>query len=78
MLQSVSDRPPRGLVKGEENDELLTEAELRVLLKASRTTIWRLRKNEGLPFSKVGGTYRYVKSDVLRWVKRDDTLGSRP
>jgi excisionase family DNA binding protein len=50
-------------------DELLTDADLRKLLGVSRTTLWRLRKEAGLPFGKVGREYRYRKSEVLEWVK---------
>jgi excisionase family DNA binding protein len=50
-------------------DELLTEAELQILLSVSRTTVWRLRKSAGLPYGKVGRAYRYRKSEVLQWLK---------
>ncbi len=50
-------------------DELLTDADLQKLLGVSRTTLWRLRKEAGLPFGKVGREYRYRKSEVLEWVK---------
>jgi excisionase family DNA binding protein len=49
-------------------DELLTDKQLREFLGISRTTLWRLRKEAGLPYGKVGRSYRYRKSDVLRWV----------
>ena len=50
-------------------DELLTDTGLQKLLGVSRTTLWRLRKEAGLPFGKVGREYRYRKSEVLEWVK---------
>lgn len=49
-------------------DELLTDAQLRALLGISRTTLWRLRKHAGLPFGKVGRSYRYRKVEVLKWI----------
>ena len=49
-------------------DELLTDAEVQELLKMSRTTLWRLRKR-GLPHLKIGGRYRYRKSELLRWMQ---------
>jgi excisionase family DNA binding protein len=47
---------------------LLTDEELREFLGISRTTLWRLRKSGGLPFGKVGRSYRYRVSEILRWV----------
>lgn len=52
-----------------DQDELLTELELQTLLGVSRTTIWRLRKEAGLPFGRVGRQYRYRKLEVLRWLQ---------
>jgi excisionase family DNA binding protein len=49
-------------------DELMTDEQLQQFLGISRTTLWRLRKNSGLPFGKVGRSYRYRKSEILRWV----------
>lgn len=71
MFQNVS-RTPDDVEPSE--DELLTDEELRKFLKASRTTIWRLRTRRGLPHSKVGGRYRYLKSDVLRWLEASNSV----
>ncbi|WP_363168914.1 helix-turn-helix domain-containing protein [uncultured Lamprocystis sp.] len=57
-------------------DELLTDAQLRELLGISRTTVWRLRKHAGLPFGKVGRSYRYRKAEVLKWIA-DNPMHSR-
>lgn len=50
-------------------DELLTDSGLREFLGVSRTTLWRLRKDGGLPFGRVGREYRYRKSEILEWIK---------
>jgi excisionase family DNA binding protein len=50
-------------------DELLTDAEVRRLLAVSRTTLWRLRKEAGLPFGRAGRKYLYRKSEILQWIK---------
>jgi len=50
-------------------DEILTDADVRVLLGVSRTTLWRLRQHGNLPFGRVGREYRYRKSEVLGWLK---------
>jgi excisionase family DNA binding protein len=39
-------------------------------LSLSRTKIWELTKKEGLPATKVGGDYRYVRSEVLAWLEK--------
>lgn len=39
------------------NRDLLTDAELQELLGVSRATLWRLRKADGIPYSKVGRQY---------------------
>ncbi|MBN2190704.1 MAG: helix-turn-helix domain-containing protein [Candidatus Aureabacteria bacterium] len=49
--------------------ELMTEKEVRELLRVSRTTLWKLRKNEKFPFSKVGRQYRYSGKEILEWMK---------
>jgi excisionase family DNA binding protein len=49
--------------------EILTESELMELLGVSRTTVWKLRRERNLPYGKVGREYRYLKSDIIRWLK---------
>lgn len=52
------------------NDELLTTKELMALLKLSRTKVWELVQKEELPAFKIGGDYRYRRSEVLEWLER--------
>jgi excisionase family DNA binding protein len=56
-------------------DALLTDREVGELLGVSRTTLWRLRRQGGLPFGKVGREFRYRKSEVLNWVKDGKIAG---
>jgi predicted DNA-binding transcriptional regulator AlpA len=49
-------------------DELMTDRQLQEFLDISRTTLWRLRKQAGLPYGKVGRSYRYRKSEILLWI----------
>ncbi|GEM_PF-900647 len=65
-------------MKSLEEDEILTDEQLQGLLKVSRTTLWRLRRDRGLPFGRVGRTYRYRKSEVLAWMREfgDGTLAA--
>jgi excisionase family DNA binding protein len=52
-------------------EELLTDSEVQDLLGISRTTLWRLRRNAGIPFGRVGRKCRYVRSDVIEWVREN-------
>ena len=58
-------------------DELLTDEELRELLGVSRTTLWRLRKYEGLPYGRVGRACRYRKLEVVRWISERPEVRSQ-
>jgi excisionase family DNA binding protein len=51
------------------HDELLTDGEVQVLLGISRTTLWRLRRSAGMPYGRVGRKCRYVRSDIIEWVR---------
>ncbi len=60
----------RNKVRTELKDkEILNESELMEFLGVSRTTLWKLRRKRNLPYGKVGREYRYVKSDIIRWLK---------
>jgi len=49
--------------------EILNEAELMAFLGVSRTTLWKLRRERNLPYGRVGREYRYLKSDIIQWLK---------
>jgi excisionase family DNA binding protein len=52
-------------------DELLTDSEVQELLRISRTTLWRLRRSAGIPYGRVGRKCRYVRSEVIDWVREN-------
>lgn len=54
----------------EPDDAVMTTRQLMEFLGLSRTKIWELTKREGLPATKVGGDYRYVRSEVLAWLEK--------
>lgn len=47
----------------------MTVEQLAEFLKVARSTIYLWQKEKGLPHVKVGGTTRYIKDDVLRWLR---------
>ena len=52
------------------DDELMTTRDVMAFLNFSRTKIWELVQNEQLPAFKLGGDYRYRRSEVLQWLER--------
>lgn len=50
--------------------KLLTVKELGEILKLSRSTIYRYRKNEGLPYYELGGKVLFDLDEVMEWVKK--------
>ncbi|MDO4628451.1 MAG: helix-turn-helix domain-containing protein [Planctomycetia bacterium] len=48
----------------------MTTQELMKFLNLSRSKIWLLVKNEGLPAFKIGGDYRYRHSEVVEWLEK--------
>lgn len=51
-------------------DELMTTRQLMEFLSLSRTKIWELVNKEQLPAFKIGGDYRYRRSEVLVWLEK--------
>lgn len=51
-------------------DEMMTTKQLMEFLNLSRTKIWELVTKQGLPAFKIGGDYRYRRSEVLAWLEK--------
>jgi excisionase family DNA binding protein len=51
------------------DQQLLTTRELMSFLNLSRTKIWEMVKKENLPAFKLGGDYRYRRSEVIVWLE---------
>ncbi len=63
----TADRPKRSI---HWDDELMTTRQLMEFLGLSRTKIWELVNKEQLPAFKIGGDYRYRRSEVLEWLEK--------
>jgi excisionase family DNA binding protein len=59
------------------DETLMTTTEVMEFLNLSRTKVWMMIQNDGLPAFKFGGDYRFRKSEVLAWMEQyrtnDDT-----
>jgi excisionase family DNA binding protein len=50
------------------DDEILTLEEVAVYLKAGKKTVYRLAQQGGIPGFKLGGTWRFRRSELDRWI----------
>ena len=58
-------------------DEILTLDEVATYLKAGKRTVYRLAAHEKIPAFKLGGTWRFRKSDLERWIAQQTTGNSK-
>jgi len=49
-------------------DEILTIDEVAAYLKASKRTVYRLAASGNLPAFKLGGTWRFRRGELDRWI----------
>lgn len=50
------------------NTEILTIKEVAQFLKVTEKTIYRLAAAEQIPAFKVGGSWRFQKAEIDRWI----------
>lgn len=50
------------------SDEILTLDEVAAYLKAGKRTVYRLAKKGEIPAFKLGGTWRFRRSELERWI----------
>lgn len=57
-------------------DEILTLDEVAAYLKAGKRTVYRLAAEGKIPAFKLGGTWRFRRAELDRWIaNRIDTHG---
>jgi excisionase family DNA binding protein len=49
-------------------DEILTLDEVAAYLKAGKRTVYRLAQNGEIPAFKLGGTWRFRRSELDSWI----------
>ena len=59
---------PADIDMNEPSDEILTIDEVAAYLKAGRRTVYRLAANGQIPAFKLGGTWRFRRSDLDEWI----------
>lgn len=50
------------------DSEILTLDEVAVYLKAGKKTVYRLAQQGAIPGFKLGGTWRFRRSELDRWI----------
>ena len=51
-----------------EVNQFITVKEVANLLKLSQPTIYRLlKKKNGIPVHRIGGSWRFIEKEVVRW-----------
>jgi excisionase family DNA binding protein len=51
-------------------DVLMTAPEVMEYLKISKVTLYKWMKHKKLPFHKLGGRYRYRRSEIDKWISK--------
>ncbi|MFC1602317.1 helix-turn-helix domain-containing protein [Pseudomonadota bacterium] len=59
------------------NDEILTMKEVADYLKLAEKTAYRLAAEGKLPGFKVGGSWRFKKTDVESWIEENKVRNGR-
>ena len=57
-----------GMTVADTEDEILTLDEVAVYLKAGKRTVYRLAASGEIPAFKLGGTWRFRRSDLDQWI----------
>lgn len=52
-----------------DTDELLTAEEVGKFLKVTPQWVYQRKAQGKIPYKKIGGSIRFVKSELIEWVK---------
>lgn len=55
--------------------EILTVPEVADFLKVTERTIYRLAAAKRIPAFKVGGSWRFVRAEIDRWIRQQSADG---
>ena len=62
----------------EQPDEILTIEEVAAYLKAGRRTVYRLAASGQIPAFKLGGTWRFRRTELDQWIAARIDSQSQP
>ena len=54
--------------------EILTISEVAEYLKVAERTLYRLAAANRIPAFKVGGTWRFLRSEIDQWIKKQTSV----
>lgn len=57
--------------------DIMTIKELAAYLKMAEKTLYRLAANGDVPGFKVGGAWRFRKSEIDKWIDKQEGKGAR-
>jgi excisionase family DNA binding protein len=66
--QTTPATEPESDQMSDQPDEILTIEEVAAYLKAGKRTVYRLAANGQIPAFKLGGTWRFRRGDLDRWI----------
>ena len=55
----------------EKTEEIFTIYQTSKFLKVGKSTLYKMARNGAIPASKVGREWRFVKSEIIGWIKRN-------
>lgn len=64
-------------MKGSTDSEILTIRDVAAYLKLTERTIYRLAAAKKIPAFKVGGTWRFSRTDIDVWIKNQSMVAPR-
>ncbi len=68
-INRILDEKIKGLINDSNSDRLINTTELEALLGISKSHINKLKSN-GLPYYKLGDSIRFIKWEVLDFIKK--------
>lgn len=69
---------PAGDQMSEQPDEILTIDEVAAFLKAGKRTVYRLAASGEIPAFKLGGTWRFRRSELNQWIAASIQTKKKP